>query len=131
MEYFVCRGMGIAVALALCTAGCSTLLGSEAGLPAPKDPGTIIVSVQDQTGRAIEQVNVQVHDIANSVGSTFSIGQRTDRRGLAEFTFIPAGRCRVQVTPPGGYSAGADEAIKPVDVTKDQTVRVAFVLVRN
>jgi hypothetical protein len=124
-------GIALAFVLAVLSVGCSNLLGSEAGLPVPKDPGTVVVTVEDQASRAIEGVTIQVHDIPNRVGSTFSISQRTNSGGVAEFTFIPAGRCRVQVTPPSGYSTGADESIKPIEVVKDATVRVAFVLARD
>lgn len=123
--------IALAFALTVLSVGCSSLLGSEAGLPVPKDPGTVIVSVEDQAGRALDGVTIQVHDIPNTIGSAFSITQRTNSGGVAEFTFIPAGRCRVQVTPPPGYHAGADESITPIEVVKDATVRVGFVLARD
>jgi hypothetical protein len=129
-DLFIRGRLTVAMALALLAVGCSNLLGSEAGLPVPVDPGTVLVSVQDQAGRGIEGVDVQIHDIPNTVGSTFSMGQRTNGRGLVEFTFIPAARCRVEVKLPPGYRAGADDLIKPVEVVKSATVQVAFVLVR-
>jgi hypothetical protein len=111
--------------------GCSGLLGSEAGLPVPRDPGTVVASVRDQAGAAIGGAIVDIHDIPNSVGSFYSMSQRTGGNGVVEFTFIPAGRCRVQVTPPVGYRAGADGLIKPVDVIKNTSVPVTFALMRN
>jgi hypothetical protein len=114
--------------VALLSVGCSSLLGSEAGLPVPKDPGTIVVSVRDSGGRPIADVEVQVHDIPNSVGSTYSIGQRTNRDGAVEMTYIPAGPRRVEVKPPPGFRAGPDSSITQVDVIKDASVSVTFVL---
>src|SRR5215467_13463725 len=96
----------------LLSAGCSSLLGSEAGLPAPKDPGTIVVSVRDSGGNPMANVEVQVHDIPNSVGTTFSLSQRTDRSGVAEVTYIPAGPRRVEVKPPRGFRAAVDSLIQ-------------------
>ena len=115
----------------LLSAGCSSLLGSEAGLPAPKDPGTIVVSVRDSGGTPISNVEVQVHDIPNSVGTTFSLSQRTDRSGVVEVTYIPAGPRRVEVKPPPGFRSAADSLIQSIDVIKDSAVSVAFVLERQ
>ena len=122
---------GIVLAIAAVSAACSNLLGSEAGLPVPKDPGTVLARVRDQAGEGIAGVSVDIHDIPNSVGSFYSMSQRTRGDGVVEFTFIPAGRRRVQVTLPAGYSAGAEQLIESVDVVKNATVRVTFVLVRN
>jgi hypothetical protein len=121
-------GIGMALASTVLSAACSNLLGSEAGLPVPKDPGTVLARVRDQTGEGIAGALVEMHDIPNSVGSFYSISQRTRGDGTVEFTFIPAGRRRLQVTPPAGYRAGLDELIESVDVLKDATVRVTFVL---
>ena len=122
---------GIAVGIALLSAGCSGLLGSEAGFSVPKDPGTLVVSVRDQASHPIGDVNVQVHDIPNNVGSTYSVGQRTNGNGVVVVSFIPAGRRRVEVTPLPGLRAETNDLIKVVDVVKDTSVAVAFVLVRN
>jgi hypothetical protein len=121
----------IVLAIALLSAGCSSLLGSEAGLPVPKDPGTLVVSVRDSRGSAIADVEVQVHDVPNSVGSTYSVSARTNRSGVVEITYIPAGRRRVEVKPPPGFRAAADSLITPVDVIKDAAVTVAVVLNRE
>jgi hypothetical protein len=120
----------VAFAVVLASAGCSSLLGSEAGLAAPKDPGTIVVSVRDSGGNPIANVEVQVHDIPNSVGSTFSIGRWTDGNGVAELTYIPAGKRRVEVKPSPGFRAAADSLIQAIDVVKSSSVGVAFVLER-
>jgi hypothetical protein len=121
----------VAFAVALLSGGCSTLLGSEAGLPAPKDPGTIVVSVRDSGGNPIANVEVQVHDVPNTVGSTFSIGLWTDGRGVAELTDIPAGPRRVEVKPSSGFRAAAASLIQSIDVIKGSSVSVAFVLERR
>mgnify|MGYP003694081217 CR=1 FL=1 len=49
----------VVLGIALLSAGCSSLLGSEAGLPVPKDPGTIVVNVRDAGGSPVEDVEVQ------------------------------------------------------------------------
>jgi hypothetical protein len=121
----------IVLGIALLSAGCSSLLGSEAGLSVPKDPGTIVVNVRDTRGSPLEDVEVQVHDIPNSVGTTYSVGQRTNRNGVAELSDIPAGPRRVEVKLPAGFRASADSLIKPVDVIKDASVSVTFVLERQ
>ena len=121
----------VTLLVVLASAGCSSLLGSEAGLSVPKDPGTIVVSVRDSSGNPIANVEVQVHDIPNSVGSTFSVSQRTDGRGMAEVTYIPAGRRRVEVKPPPGFRAAGDSLIQSIDVIKDSSVSLAFVLERQ
>lgn len=120
----------IAFVVVLSSAGCTSLLGSEAGLPVPKDPGTIVVTVRDSGGNPLANVEIQVHDIPNTVGSTFSISQRTNRRGVAEVTYLPAGTRRVEVTPSPGFRAAADSLIQSIDVIKDRSVSVAFVLER-
>ena len=111
--------------------GCSSLLGSEAGLPVPKDPGTIVVSVRDAGGGPIDGVEVQVHDIPNSVGTTYTVGQWTDRNGVARISDIPAGLRRVEMKLPAGFRVFGDPLIKPVDVIRGASVSVIFVLQRQ
>ena len=121
----------LVLGIALLSAGCSGLLGSEAGLPVPKDPGAIVVSVRDAGGGPIDDVEVLVHDIPNTVGTTYSVGQRTNRNGVAEISAIPAGPRRVEVKLPAGFRSFADSLIKPVDVIKAASVSVTFVLQRQ
>ena len=121
----------ITFVVVLSSVGCTSPLGSEAGLPVPKDPGTIVVSVRDSGGNPIANVEIQVHDIPNTVGSTFSISQRTDSRGIAELTYVPAGTRRVEVKPSAGFRAAADSLIQSIDVIKHGSVSVAFVLERQ
>jgi hypothetical protein len=118
----------VAFAMALSSAGCSNILSSEAGLPAPTDPGTIVVTVRDSGNHPIAHVEVQVHDIPNTVGTTFRIGQWTNTRGLVEFTYIPAGPRRVEVKLSPGFRAAADSLVRSIDVVKGSAVSVAFVL---
>lgn len=120
-------GLGVA----LLSAGCSNVLGSEAGLQVPQNPGTVVVSVREAAGAPIEDVNVQVHDLPNSVGSTYSIGEWTNGHGVVTISDVPAGRRRVEVTLPIGFRAGPDELVKPVDVLEGKAVTVAFVLSRK
>jgi len=121
----------VTFAAVLLSAGCSSLLGSEAGLPVPKDPGTIVVFVRDSRGNPIANVEVQVHDIPNSVVTTYSIGQQTNRDGVVEIAYIPAGSRRVEVKPTPGFHAAADSLIKSIDVIKGAAVSVSFVLARD
>jgi hypothetical protein len=67
----------------------------------------------------------------NGRSSTYSVGQRTNANGTVSISAIPAGRRRVEVTPPPGYSGAASELIKSVDVVKDASVAVSFVLSRS
>jgi hypothetical protein len=110
-----------AAALVVC-AGCDGC-GNYGPETIPKDPGTVVVTVVDQSGAGMRDVWVYVHDIPNSVGSTFSRGRATNAAGLAEILAIPAGRRRVEVKPPLGYTA---PEIAAVDVVKGQAVSVAF-----
>ena len=109
------------VALVVC-AGCDGC-GNYGPETIPKDPGTVAVTVVDQSGAGMRDVWVYVHDIPNSVGSTFSRGRATNAAGIAEILAIPAGQRRVEVKPPLGYAALEMVA---VDVIKGQTVSVAF-----
>lgn len=121
----------IALVAALLCAGCSGLLNPEAGLALPKDPGTVVVEVHDQLGAPVGDVIVHISDIPNSVGSTYDVGQWTNASGATTFSGIPAGRRRVEVTPPAGFRAVTDDVIKQIDVVKDTSVAVFFVLSRN
>lgn len=94
----------------------------------PKDPGTVVAHLTDQAGTAMKDVWVYVHDIPNSVGSTFSVGVPTNATGTARFDAIPAGERRVDVQAPPGYTA--PPAIS-VTVVKGKSVNVAVVLTRD
>ena len=115
-----------AVALVVC-AGCDGC-GNYGPGSIPKDPGTVVATVVDESGAALRDVWVYVHDIPNSVGSTFSRGRATDAAGNATLIGIPAGPRRVEVKPPGGYTA---VEIVSVDVIKGQSVSVPFRLTKN
>ena len=114
------------VALVVC-AGCDGCANYGPG-SIPKDPGTVVGIVVDQSGVALRDVWVYVHDIPNSTGGTFSRGRATDAAGAAEFIGIPAGPRRVEVKPPGGYAA---VEIATVDVIKGQSVSVPFRLTKD
>src|SRR5262245_51084500 len=102
----------------------------EAGLPVPKDPGTVVATVRDAEGSPVSGVTIHVHNIPNSVGSTYSVGQSTDRNGVTKIEAIPAGPRVVEVTLPAGFTAVSPAARQDVVVVKDQVVAVAFVLRR-
>jgi hypothetical protein len=113
-------------------AGCWNPLNPEAGFPVPKDAGVVVVRVSDQAATPMRDVNVQVHDLPNSLGSLYSVGQSTDAGGSTTFHGIPAGRRRVEVMAlPVGYTADPAGLVKPVDVVKDGSVTVSFVLTKK
>jgi len=115
----------VCVLMLLACAGCDGC-GTYGPDTIPKDPGTVVVRITDQSGAPIGSVWVYVHDIPNSVGSTFSRGRATNAAGVAEITSIPAGRRRVEVKPPNGYAV---QEIVTVDVVKGESITVPFVLV--
>jgi hypothetical protein len=121
----------IVLAITLAAAGCSSPLGPERGYAVPKDPGTVVARVTDQDGAPLRDVKVQVHDIPNAVGTVYSVGQWTNANGVTSIQSIPAGRRRVEVTPPAGFEGGQAGVVKEVDVVKDASVTVAFDLVRK
>ena len=114
------------MALLVC-AGCDGC-GNYGPETIPKDPGTVLAVVVDQSGAALRDVWVYVHDIPNSVGGTFSRGRATNAAGAAELVGIPAGARRVEVKPPFGYAA---VEIVTVDVIKSRSVTVPFRLTKN
>jgi hypothetical protein len=125
------RSLALAVVVAVAEAGCANPLNPEAGLPVPKDPGTVIARVSDQDGAPMRDVTVMVRDIPNEVGTFYSVGHGTDASGVMIIHNIPAGHRRVEVMPPTGFAAAPDGAVKEVDVVKDATVTVVFGLVRK
>jgi hypothetical protein len=122
----ILSALTVVAAVVVC-AGCD---GCERYSPdtVPKDPGTVVAMVMDQSGAGLRDVWVYVHDIPNSVGSTFSRGRATDAAGVAEIIGIPAGRRRVEVKAPEGYAA---LEIVSVDIVKGQSVSVPFRLTKE
>ena len=112
----------LAIALIISVACDLELAGPDT---VPKDPGTVMASVTDDTGAPLARVWVYVHDLPNAVGSTFSVGVPTNAYGTSRIEAIPAGRRRVEVKPPPGYAA---PAVTTIDVVKSEAVTVAFVL---
>ena len=113
----------LALALMVCVA--CDLAGPET---VPKDPGTVVARVTDESGAPLAGVWVYVHDIPNSVRTTFTIGVATNASGTATIDVIPAGHRRVEVKPPQGYLV---PDMVPVDVAGRQTVTVTFTLKRS
>jgi hypothetical protein len=85
--------------------------------------------VTDAAGAPLAGVWVYVHDLPNSVGTTFSEGQPTNPAGMVRFEYISAGQRRVEVKPPEGYNT--ETRITPVVVIKGATVAVRFTLTKN
>jgi hypothetical protein len=75
MKRYLAVGLSV---LAIATVACIGNPFREAGLPAPKDPGTVVVRVNDQAGASVPNVEVTVSDIPNAVGSFYSKGGRTE-----------------------------------------------------
>lgn len=123
------RRLSVLVAV-LATMCCGGLLNPEAGDPLPVDPGTILVRVLDQNGAPVRDVYVEIGNIPNHVGSTFSEGQWTHADGTTTFDSIDAGDRTVTVTPPSGFAADASGNTRHVTVVKAQTTTVVFQLVK-
>jgi hypothetical protein len=117
--------------LALVAITSCRVLNPEAGLPVPKDPGTVIVRVGDQLGAPVARVGITVSEIPNSVGSFFGESQASDANGTATFTDIPAGSRRVEIAVPLGFAPDADGAVRQVAVVKSASVTVAFRIIRE
>jgi hypothetical protein len=121
--------LSVAAILIAATAACSNVLGPEHGA-APKDPGTLIVTVRDERGTAVPNAGVSVA-LPDGAGGTFFESAYTGPNGRRVFYYVPAGRRRVEVTPPAGYPAGTPKVIEEVEVVKDQATTAAFVLRRG
>lgn len=67
----------------------------------------------------------------NSSGGVFEVGVSTRADGIATITGVPAGRRRVTVTPPAGYSPATEPLVRVVDVGKGETMLVTFALRRG
>ena len=111
--------------LGMLSGGCG-----EAGLSAPRDPGTVRVSVRDELSAPVPGAGVRV-EMPNNSGGVFEVGVSTRADGSATVSGVPAGSRRVTVTPPAGYSPGTEPPVRLVDVVKGQTVQVSFVLRRG
>lgn len=111
----------LTVALTLCTAGC------EAGLAAPKDPGTVRARVVDQTGAPVASVPFS---IANSEDTGW-LTMDTHSDGTIAIPFVSAGTHRTWVTLPKGYTAIPDSLTKYLSVSKGQTTDVTFTLTKT
>ena len=114
--------------LVFAAVGCTNLLGPD-GSYLPKDPGTLVVRVRDQSGAPVPGTGVAV-EMPNSVGSFFTESSQTDSRGTHTFYYVPAGSRRVEVAPPSGFGASAAALIQKVDVVKGESTTADFVLVR-
>lgn len=102
----------------------------EALLELPRDPGTVSVTVTDDAQQAVVNADVSVSANTN-FGSTYYIGTRTRSDGRAVISGVSAGVQTVQVTPPSSHTVGTDSLKKTVQVVKDQTTAVSFVLHRK
>ncbi len=115
------------LAAALTASACVNPLGPDSARL--KDPGTVVVTVRDETDEAVRGVWVYV-ELPNDIGSFFWEGTATDADGRAAFTYVPAGVRMVEVKPPAGYAAeGA--AKHEVTVIKGGTVSTQFTLRRT
>jgi hypothetical protein len=114
--------------LVLAAAGCANLLGPD-GSYVPKDPGTLVVRVRDQSGSPVSGARVSV-EMPNAVGSVFMESSQTDSRGTHTFYYVPAGSRLVEVAPPSGFTIGEAQLVQHVNVVKGEATTADFVLVR-
>ena len=101
-------------------------LTSPSGVP--RELGSVISQVIDDSGAPLANVWVYVHDIPNNSGSSYTVGVPTNASGTATFDPIPAGRHRVDVKPPPGYPAPVTVT---VNVVQEQSVTIGFVLTKR
>lgn len=90
----------------------------------------MIVQVRDQNAVPLENTYACV-EMPNSVGSSFKVCTWTRADGRTTFDFVPAGRRKVDVTPPAGFSPGVGGLVQEVDVVKGRESLVDFRLTRN
>jgi hypothetical protein len=114
------------VLLTALTAACNP----EFGMTSPKNPGTIAATVLNDEGAPLRDVRVEV-EVPNAVGGVFRIATHTTASGVATLHGVPEGARPVSVTPPAGYAIDAAQREQMVDVRRNRTVSVTFVLTRN
>jgi hypothetical protein len=112
-----------AAAAATAAASCTNLLGSDSY-------GTVRAQVRDNANAPVPGVRVAVSE-TNSSGGAFSVSQLTTADGTTTLGGIQTGSRSVTVTPPAGYTAGADPLSKVVTVESGRTVEVSFVVTRS
>jgi hypothetical protein len=105
-------------------------LDPEAGMSVPKDPGTLVVRVEDQASLPVQDVYVSVVE-PNSIGSLFNTAAWTTASGTITFYGVPAGSRRVAIAPPTGFSVDAASSVRQVDVVRGALVTVDFNVVRK
>src|SRR5688572_16505874 len=115
--------VGTLVVLSALTAACNP----EFGMASPKNPGTIAATVLNDAAAPLRDVRVEV-EVPNAVGS---IATHTTASGVATLHGVPEGTRPVSVTPPAGCAIDASQREQMVDVRRNRTVSVTFVLKRN
>src|SRR5262245_21771117 len=109
--------MLLAATVSVALAGCANPLNPDA----PKDPGTVVVHVNDDTGAPVFNAYVEITQ-PNHLGGEFGQGAWTDTAGVRTFRYIPAGPRPVAVTPPAGYKPGPGGTKQVVSVLKGKSV---------
>lgn len=102
----------------------------ESSFAVPRDPGTVAVTVVDDTQLPVVGAEVSV-SATNERGGTYYIGTRTRTDGTTTVSGISAGLQTVEVTPPATHVAGADSLKKPVQVVRGATTSVRFTVKRR
>jgi hypothetical protein len=113
----------LALALAAAATSCTSLLGIGSY-------GTVRVQVRDDANAPVPGARVAVSE-TNSSGGAFAVSQLTTADGTTTLGGIQTGSRSVTVTPPAGYTAGADPLSKVVTVESSRTVEVSFVVTRS
>ena len=86
--------------------------------------GTVQGSVQDQTGAGVAGASVALRATGQTTRNT-----NTNSAGSYTFTNVAVGAWTVAVTPPSGYSLGANAGTSPVTVVAGQQVGVPAIVV--
>lgn len=110
-------------------ATCSNPINPEAGLPLPKDPGTLTVRVFDDGAQPVANARVSVTQ-PNNIGGVFTVSGFTDAAGVRTFLGVPAGQRPVTVEPPSGYGPTDAGLVQNTEVIKGRTTIVTFTLVQ-
>ena len=115
-------GVVILLAGGLTACGCDTPTGS-----CERVYGFVQVLVQDEEGAPIPDVKSCV---ALGLPSAWTCGF-TQADGVAQVPPVREGMRRTWIEPPDGYVQGSEPLEQIVEVVRDQTTQVTFMLVRQ
>ncbi|MEX0966075.1 MAG: hypothetical protein WD077_02480 [Bacteroidia bacterium] len=108
-----------------------TSCGKEEGTPVPKDPvtgpsGTLEVTVMDEDGNLLEEINVQLAYTLDSMSNEkFFASAKTDAAGIATFTEVRISKVYVYA------NKGTLNDYQIVNIKEDETVTAELTLIRS